>query len=149
MEAVHQESGQLQVGQQEQSANVVNVKARNISPCWRCSKTGHVPNQCFFSSKQCRKCSKTGYIARMCHQQQLNSRPPTKATRPTQGKAQYVDQEEADEADINTSELGLFTIRTVSGRHTGSIIVTPEINGIPIQMELDTGASVTLISARV
>ena len=48
MEAVHQESGQLQVGQQEQSTNVVVVEARNISPCWRCGKTGHIPDQCFF-----------------------------------------------------------------------------------------------------
>ena len=91
MEVVHQESGQLQVKQQKQSVNVVNVEARNISPCWRCGKTGHVPNQCFFCSRQCRKCSKTGHIAGMCHQQQLNSCSPTKATRPTQGKAQYVD----------------------------------------------------------
>lgn len=57
----------------------------------------------------------TGYIARMCHQQQLNNRPPTKATRPTQSKAHYVDQEEADEVGNDTSELGLFTIHTING----------------------------------
>ena len=59
----------------------------------------------FFCSRQCRKYSKTGHIARMCHQQQLNSRSPTKSTSPTQGKAQYVDQGEADEAGIDTSSL--------------------------------------------
>ena len=32
---------------------------------------------------------------------------------------------------------------------TGPIIVTPKVNGTPIQMELETEASVTLISARI
>ena len=85
----------------------------------------------------------------MCHQQQLNSGPPTKATRPKQSKAHYVDQEEADEAGNDTSELGLFTIHTINGRNTGPINVTPEVTATPIQMVLDTRASVTLISAKV
>ena len=72
-----------------------------------------------------------------------------KATRPTQSKAHYVDQEEADEAGNDTSELGLFTIHTINGRHTGPINVTPEVTATSIQMVLDTGASVTLISAKV
>ena len=47
------------------------------------------------------------------------------------------------------SELGLFTICSINGRHSGEIHITPEVIGVPTEMELDTGASVTLISTRV
>ena len=44
MEAVYQESGQLQAQerQHEQSTNEVTVEAINISPCWRCGKMEHI-----------------------------------------------------------------------------------------------------------
>ena len=82
----------------------------------------------------------------MCRQQ-ISSRPQERVNRggPTQNKAQYVEQEELEEVS-DTTDLGLFAIQT---NHSGPINITPEVNGIPIKMELDTGASVTLISAQV
>ena len=86
----------------------------------------------------------------MCRQQTSN-RPQTRSTqgRPIQNRAKYVEQEESEATMSDTSELGLFTIRSINGRHSGEIHITPEVNGVPIEMELDTGASVTLISTRV
>ena len=77
----------------------------------------------------------------MCHQQQLNSHPTTKVTLPTRSKAHYVDQKAADEAGIDTSKLGLFTIFKVNGRYTDPINITPEVNGTPIQMEVNWSLS--------
>ena len=37
----------------------------------------------------------------------------------------------------------------MGARHTGPINVTPEVTATPIQMVLNTGASVTLISGKV
>ena len=66
-----------------------------------------------------------------------------------QNRARYVEQEESETTTSDTSELGLFTIRSINGNHSGEIRITPKVNGVPIQMELDTGVSVSLISTRV
>ena len=42
----------------------------------------------------------------------------------------------------------LFTIRTVRNRPSDSILVEPEVNGVKLVMELDTGASISIISRR-
>ena len=66
-----------------------------------------------------------------------------------QNRARYVEQEESETTTSDTSELGLFTIRSINGNHSGEIRITPKVNGVPIQMELDTGASISLISTHV
>ena len=68
---------------------------------------------------------------------------------PIQNRARYVEQEESETSMDDSSEIGLFTIRSINGKQNGEIQITPEVNGVPIQMELDTGASVILISTRV
>ena len=44
MEAAYQQSTQLQTAQQEQKAYKVTsaVESKNIIPCWRCGKSGHL-----------------------------------------------------------------------------------------------------------
>ena len=86
----------------------------------------------------------------MCCQQTSN-KSPTQFTqgRPGQNRAKYVEQEESEATMSDTSELGLFTTCSINGRHSGEIHITQEVNGVPVEMELDTGASVTLISTRV
>ena len=46
----------------------------------------------------------------------------------------------------DTEEFRLFTIPTVQSNHNEEIIVNLLINGTPVYMELDTGASVSLVS---
>ena len=46
----------------------------------------------------------------------------------------------------DTEELRLFTIRTVQSNHNEEIIINLLINGTPIYMEVDTGASIGLVS---
>ena len=46
-------------------------------------------------------------------------------------------------------EMGLFTIKAVTNQSNGGIFVTPDVNGVPLRMELDTSASVSLISIEV
>ena len=70
----------------------------------------------------------------MCHQQQINSFPPTKVTKLYKAKLSM----------LTKKELIRLTLRDID-----PITVTSEVNGIPIRMDLDTGATVTLISARV
>ena len=117
MEAAYQQSTQLQTAQQEQKAYKVTspVEPKSIGPCWRCGKSGHLADQCFFQSRQCRRCRKIGHIAEMC-QQRTSNRLPTQATQrmPMQNRARYVEQEESETTTCDTCELGLFTIRSIT-----------------------------------
>ena len=46
----------------------------------------------------------------------------------------------------DTEDLRLFTIRTVQSNHNEEIMLMLLINNTPVHMELDTGASISLIS---
>ena len=120
------------------------VKVRNISALWRCGKMVSIANQWFLHSKQCRKHSKSCHIERMCHHQQLSSHPPTKATlKASTTLAEFIVLTKIKQMKraFTHSKLGLFAISTFCGRHSDPINVTPEINSIPIQIELHTEAS--------
>ena len=48
-----------------------------------------------------------------------------------------------------SSHAGMFTVQTTRGDPGSSIILEPVVNGVILPMELDTGASVSLISELV
>ena len=84
---------QLQIGQQAKNTYKMVAETRN-PPCWRCGKSGHTADKCFFRSKQCRKCSETGHIAKCVtsrlvasHKQKLLGGDPHKT------RLNYVEQE--------------------------------------------------------
>ena len=54
----------------------------------------------------------------------------------------YVHQED------DASDLRLFTVKTIDCVHAGAIHISMQINGTPVCMELDTGASVSLVSEK-
>ena len=46
---------------------VTPLKPRNAGPpCYRCGKTGDLPDKCYFKSQKCRAFGKRGHIAKMC-----------------------------------------------------------------------------------
>ena len=55
-------------------------------------------------------------------------------------------EHDPDNQTSDTEDLRLFTIRTVQNNHMEEIMVTLFINDMPVHMELDTGASVSLVS---
>ena len=57
-------------------------------------------------------------------------------------------EQESDSQGSDPEELRLFTIRTVQSNRTEEIMVRLRINGVPVPMELDTGASVSLVSEK-
>ena len=58
MEAVHQQSSELQTAHQEhQTHKVAHEGARGLH-CWWCDQTNHSPDKRYFKTQQCRKCNK-------------------------------------------------------------------------------------------
>ena len=79
-----------------------------------------------------------GHVAKVCRGKKFQ----VVATK-TDKKTNY-EQEESHDPD-----LGLFTIKVINSVHTDAIQVKTTSNGVPIDMELDTGASVSLIPERI
>ena len=123
-------------------------------PCYRCEKSGHSPDQCYYKKLICRVCGKKGHIARACKNTTDGvTRKPVnfKGKRQFKGhKAHYIDEAAADSRESSPgSDSPMFNIRTVRGNSELSIRIDVKVNGVPIVMELDTGAAYSIISKEI
>ena len=141
MEAATKQTMELQGGTPVDSANYVRsgthkATARQTKkPCYRCGGK-HSPNDCRFKDQQCNKCNKTGHIAKMCH-----SSNNTRVTK----KVQYVDNATpVDTHNSSDDDICLLNINSMSTDH--KIIIHPLLNGKQVPMEVDTGATKTVMS---
>ena len=118
--------------------------------CYRCLGA-HSPAVCRFKDVACSFCKKTGHIARACRSKRGPVQKDThKSTYTTRRKnlrdmpkrAHQITDSEADHFP-NESTYTLFNMNT---NRVKPIQVTVNVNGVDITMEVDTGASVSIIS---
>ena len=119
--------------------------------CFRCGNK-HNPSSCPFKEKNCFSCRNKGHTARMC------SRKPRSYS--TSGGSHEQHQVEAEQ-DINEESsvhapsypekpeeenaAEMYNIYRCAVQREKPILVKVDINRIPTEMEVDTGASVTVI----
>ncbi|XP_058868762.1 uncharacterized protein K02A2.6-like [Acipenser ruthenus] len=121
-------------------------RSKSVNNCWRCGKDTHSEMECWFKEKDCRCCGKKGHIERVCRMKK-HEKGNAHSSKLRKKSVQYVEvNESSDDADTDT-ELAL-NVLTLKGE-TANIWVTPEIEGNPLKMELDTGAAVSLISKKM
>ena len=138
MEMAFQQASELQASTRTDSqTNQIDKIERVVDPprhgkpCFRCGRRGHVPDSCYYKGQGCRKCHKRGHIARMCQSQ------------PTE-RVEFV--EASDDQGESESTATTFTINTVN-RETGQRSMQESlVDGHRLPVELDTGASVSIIS---
>ena len=117
----------------EGSKRTLKTESKVYQPCYRCGGK-HAPQVCRFKQENCHHCSKIGHIARMCRNKKLH------------GQTQYVQEEIKSEDDENENELfGVYTVYTASDGKQG-IALSMNIEGKMVDMQVDTGAAVTLVS---
>ena len=92
--------------------------------CYRCGGQ-HKQQDCPFKHYECHHCHKKGHLAKVCRQKKRES-PPV-----------------PEQANMVEDEYSMF--RVGSGR-VKPLYATVTVNGIPLSMEVDTGASVSIIS---
>ncbi len=118
--------------------------------CYRCGGS-HNPAKCKFREADCHNCGKRGHIARVCKS------PPTsvkkgKASSASDGRKNarkarnnFVSADDhSDQTQGDTYEL--FTIINHVGSQPAPLLEELSIDGRRVKMEVDTGASVTIVN---
>jgi len=93
--------------------------------------------KCRFKTAECRKCGKKGHIARVCRSKQLSKGQPRPQLKdaPSPRTTHTVKDEEDD-----------YAMYKVTATSVKPLLVTVSINNASLEMEVDTGASVSIIS---
>ena len=73
----------------------------------------------------------------MCKGQETGSRQ-------NNGKKSFQSTKHIEE-EGQDSAMSMFTIHTVEDKLNGCILVKPNVNGITLNMEVDTGATVSIV----
>uniref|UniRef100_A0A1B0D4U9 CCHC-type domain-containing protein n=1 Tax=Phlebotomus papatasi TaxID=29031 RepID=A0A1B0D4U9_PHLPP len=102
--------------------------------CFRCKKP-HNASDCWFREAICRQCGEKGHIRRACTKE--------KAKKKKAGKKVNVVKPSDDTSDEET----VNQINTIAEQWNG-VWVSVKIEGVPLEMEVDSGASNTVISEK-
>lgn len=117
------------------SKSAERLKFENLrGRCYRCGSTTHRANHCKFKDKICNQCKKEGHLAKVCLQPKMNA-----------GNDTHNVTHEVDSID---DEFETHEIHNIigQGKDSDKFVIKIRIEGNPVEMELDTGASVSSIS---
>ena len=147
-----------------QSSGTVNVKTEPVNSvqqneppkgpvtCYRCGVQGHLAMACKHRDKVCRKCNKRGHLARVCKSSKTT---PAKPAAPQTGKRSirrpkrlgYVDTDSEDSGSVSEEGDPIHGVgREKGGERSPPITVHVMLDGKDVSMEVNTGASVSLMS---
>ena len=115
----------------------LNNQTQNVThACHRCGLTNHKADKCKSKEVTCHACGKKGHIKRVC---EARERPREKVS-----KCIDTDQQEQDSGDEGTS----FSICYTEQASSHPIHVQLLLNGNPFDLEVDTGAAVSMLSEK-
>ena len=111
-------------------------------PCYRCGRSNHTADNCKFKSSTCHSCGKAGHIAPACRCNPPTGKKPQKPPVRKHKKTNLLDTTQDDNDTIITE----FKMHQVTRTTAEPIMVPLTLNGQVLQMEVDTGAALSLIS---
>ena len=144
-EAVYKETQ----GMKDSSSDAGTLSINSLKTCYRCEKSDHVGANCKFKTAKCHACQKVGHLARMCMAKTKNK--PTLTDSKACNKQSKADTKKSKEDvhQLGTSETELTNssseddqVHTILqlGDKSRKFLFTTNINGVDIEMELDSGA---------
>ena len=110
-------------------------------PCYRCGRKGHQPQNCRFREAQCHNCGKTGHIAVAC-------RNKTRSQKTQSTMQKHVELDSDDDEEEELSQLNNLKERDIQ-LLSSKPLMEVRINGQRVEMEIDTGAAVSVISQKI
>ena len=110
--------------------------------CYRCGLKGHIITKCRVSQDVvCHHCKKRGHLQRVCKSRNKPDQQKTKHQTKTVDLVPQDDKEE--EGDVETI---LCHVKSPGVVNTPPILVSVKLDNCLVNMEVDTGASLTLMS---
>ena len=148
MEAVARETRNMRAGNINPAPGESCTNAISYGPCYRCGYKGHPASMCRFKTAKCHICQKTGHLARVCRskKQAESGKKPTSGSTGKAGVHQL--QNEITTDDSSDSDGGLYNIFQLSNP-VAKFIVSVKINGVNIEMEVDSGAQRSTVPWRL
>ena len=114
--------------------------------CYRCGGP-HLAPQCRHKDTECRYCKKKGHLARVCR---AKGRPPATATalkRPSRTTHHVQQEPESGETEQVDSDSGNeYGLNAIQDEHSPPFTTTLYLNDTSVEMEIDTGAAVSIIN---
>ena len=111
--------------------------------CYRCNGS-HKATECHFKEATCHYCGKLGHIVRACRSKKRQdashrstSKPPQKHNQKRAHHLEVKDEKEDSE----------YTMYHISSSKAHPLLATVTLNGVETQMEIDTGAAMSVISS--
>ena len=114
-------------------------------PCYWCGSKQHSAKDCCFKTAECHHCRKKGHIAKVCrskNQRGQHQQGPGSSATAKPGRTHHVD-EVPPLAEVEDSPYSLYH---VSAGTAAPICAIVKVNGTNLRMEVDTGASLSLVS---
>ena len=155
MERAHSEALDLQNEPGQDTAIKINKfesptqldkKKQDGKTCYRCG--GKHGDKCPFREAECFKCRKTGHISKVCRSGKV--KPPKNTTHRMEGEETHIYEstESINDEDTFVNMLNMYHYEA-SKNKVKPIIVNPIVNNVRISMEVDTGASLSVINEQV
>ena len=116
--------------------------AKRPIACYRCGGP-HLATQCRHIQTVCRSCQKRGQLARVCRSSKSTPKKTTNYITNTDSTAEAIIGEAISGSSSDSESYNMFTL---SSDGTSLYRVDVLLNGVPVQIELDTGASLAIIN---
>ena len=120
--------------------------------CYRCRGTNHLATECRFKDAICRNCSKKGHIARACRstpqlprRQQTSGMPMMRKPPGQQPNSRRTHQIAVDSENASDTSDS-YEMFNLSGTQGKPYFVNVQLNNCDLEMEIDTGASLSIMS---
>jgi hypothetical protein len=101
--------------------------------CYRCGNENHLAPACKFKETVCHYCKKKGHLARVCKAKKRESKEKPH-------RSHFLSSTSEEEGTDS------YSMYTVWNRQKDPITLSVELNDLPVQMEIDTGAALSVIN---
>ena len=145
MELADSEASKITVSCQKE------VKTHKVyQQCFRCGKTNHNSESCYYKNAKCHSCKGQGHISKICPKKtkkQTNNPKQGKTNKKSLNKPKInLLNEQSQSISENDQDWPLFTIKS---NLPTEICVNVKIAGKECKMELDTGGALSIVSEKV